>query len=385
MSTSATPTPPSSPRTGAHPAPIGSVRAHDYAWDRAPMIVYWELTLACQLVCRHCRAKAMRRALPGELSHDQALRVLDDITGFGTPLPHLILTGGDPLERPDLLDIMREAGERGIGVSVSPSVTPLLTFEAMRDLRDAGARAISLSLDGSDAAHHDAIRRVAGTFDETLKALDWARELGLPVQVNTLVSASTAGDLPAIHRLLTARGEGIARWTLFFLIQTGRGVMMSEVTPEESERILEWLVSLRATTPFQLSTTEALHYRRVLAQHMESRGAGAEQIAASPVARSFGVRDGNGIVFIDHVGGVTPSGFMPVTVGNVTEESLVDLYRHHPLMRDLRDPAHFHGKCGRCGYNQWCGGGRSRAWASSGDPLGEDPLCAWEPGGQLPA
>lgn len=365
--------------TSTPPAAIGSVRPHDFSWDRAPMIVYWELTLACGLVCRHCRAKAMKRALPGELSTEQALAFLDDVTGFGDPLPHVILTGGDPLEREDLFDIMAAAGERGIGVSVSPSVTPLLTRDSMRALRDAGSHALSLSLDGSSAARHDGVRRVAGTFDQTVAALDWAQELDIPVQVNTLVTADTAPDLPAIHRLLMQRGCGIARWTLFFLIRTGRGVMLSEVTPDQSERIMEWLCGLRATTPFQLSTTEAIHYRRVAVQDMEAHGMTREQVEHSRLARSFGVRDGNGIVFVSHVGDVTPSGFMPLTIGNITEESIVDLYRDHPLMRDLRDPSRFHGRCGVCEYNRMCGGARSRAWVATGDPLAEDPMCPYTP------
>lgn len=342
------------------------------------MMLYWELTLACGLVCRHCRAKAMKRALPGELSTEQAVSFLDDITGFGDPMPHVVLTGGDPLQRGDLYDIMAAAGERGIGVSVSPSVTPLLTRQSMHAMHEAGSHAISLSLDGSTAARHDGIRRVQGTFDQTMAAFDWAEEVGMPVQVNTLVSAETVDDLPEVYRLLTTKK--VARWTLFFLIQTGRGVMLSEITPERSEQVMEWLHSLRASTPFQLSTTEAIHYRRVLAQHMEAQGMDADQIVRSRAARAFGVRDGNGIVFISHVGDVTPSGFMPLTIGNIKESSIVDLYRDHPLMRDLRDPSTFHGKCGVCEYNQLCGGARSRAWAATGDALGEDPMCTYVPG-----
>ncbi|WP_312348841.1 TIGR04053 family radical SAM/SPASM domain-containing protein [Actinomyces sp.] len=367
------------PTTPDIPAAIGSVRPHDFAWDRAPMMLYWELTLACGLVCRHCRAKAMKRALPGELSTEQAVAFLDDITGFGDPLPHVVLTGGDPLQREDLYDIMAAAGERGIGVSVSPSVTPLLTRESMRAMHEAGSHAISLSLDGSTAALHDGIRRVAGTFDQTMAAFDWAEEVGMPVQVNTLVTADTAADLPAVYRLLTSKK--VARWTLFFLIQTGRGVMLREVTPDQSERIMVWLHGLRDSAPFQLSTTEAIHYRRVLAQDMESHGMSAAEIGHSRAARAFGVRDGNGIVFVSHVGDVTPSGFMPLTVGNIKEQSIVDLYRDHPLMRELRDPAGFHGKCGACEYNRWCGGARSRAWAATGDPLAEDPMCTYVPAG----
>ncbi len=360
------------------PAVIGSVRPHEWAYSRSPMILYWELTLACKLVCRHCRAKAMRRALPGELTTAQAVSVLDDITGFGAPMPHLVLTGGDPLERADLDEIMSAARARRIGVSLAPSVTPLLTKDRLRELRDAGMHAISLSLDGSCAEIHDGIRRVPGTFDQTMEAFAWCEELGIPVQVNTLVTADTAPDLINSYHLLETKK--ITRWTLFFLIHTGRGVMLNEVSPEQSEELLSSLWELNKTSSFPISTTEAIHYRRVAAEEMRSRGMSEAEMLASHAAHAWGIRDGNGIAFISHIGELTPSGFMPEVLGNVTQESIVDLYQSHPLMQALRDPSTFHGKCGVCEYNQWCGGARSRAYAASGDPLGEDPLCTYVPG-----
>lgn len=357
--------------------PIGSVRPVDWVYDRAPMTVYWEMTIACALACRHCRATAWNRPSPDQLTTEEGLRFLDQITGFGDPLPHLIMTGGDPLERPDLLELMMAARDRGIGVSLSPAVTPQLTREHLASFRDAGTKAISLSLDGSNAELHDGLRRVPGTFDLTMEALRNAGELGMPVQINTLVTAATAPDLPALYDLL--QSMPIQRWTLFFLIRTGRGKMLEEISSEEAEKILVWLDGLRGESPFQVSTTEALHFRRVTAQHMAARGMSREDIGGSPLARSFGVRDGNGIVFVSHTGDVTPSGFLPVTIGNVKNDDVVDLYRNAPLMRDLRTPSLFGGKCGRCEYNVWCGGGRSRAYSATGDPLAEDPLCSYEP------
>ena len=357
--------------------PIGSVRPVDWVYDRAPMTIYWEMTIACALACRHCRAKAWKRPAPGELTTEQGVQLLDEITRFGEPLPHMILSGGDPLRRADLMELLQEARERGLGVSLSPAVTPDLTRERLAGLRGAGTTAISLSLDGSNPELHDGLRRVAGTFDLTMRALDWAGELEIPVQVNTLVTNETMRDLPALYRLLATKH--VQRWTLFFLIQTGRGKMLREITAEQAEQVLVWLDGLRGTAPFNVSTTEALHFRRVTAQAMEARGMTREEIAASPVARAFGVRDGNGIVFISHTGDVTPSGFMPVTIGNVKEDSLVDLYRNHQLMRDLRTPSRFGGDCGVCEYNTWCGGARSRAYSATGDPLAADPLCSYQP------
>ncbi|WP_341729958.1 TIGR04053 family radical SAM/SPASM domain-containing protein [Brooklawnia sp.] len=358
-------------------APIGSVRPVNWVYDRAPMTVYWEMTIACALACRHCRATAWKRPAPDQLTTEQGVRLLDQIAGFGDPLPHLILTGGDPLRRDDLIELMHQARARRIGVSLSPAVTPDLTRGHLAQLQEAGAKAVSLSLDGSNPELHDGVRRVAGIFDLTMQALDWAGELDIPVQINTLVTAATAPDLPALYELL--KTKPMQRWTLFFLIHTGRGKMLEELTPLEAEQVLTWLNELRGVAPFQLSTTEALHFRRVTAQSMEARGMTREQIAVSPAARAFGVRDGNGIVFISHNGTVTPSGFLPMPLGNVKQDDLVELYRHHPLMDSLRTPSSFGGDCGVCEYNSWCGGARSRAYAATGDPLAADPLCTYRP------
>lgn len=361
----------------AHPHAIGAVRPVGWAYRRAPMIVYWELTNACGLACRHCRATAMPLPAPGELTTAEAIDLLDDMTGFGDPLPHVVFTGGDPLRRPDLDLLLAEARARGIGASLAPAVTPLLTIDRLAELKDAGVQAISLSLDGSSAEAHDGVRGVPGTFEATLEALEWANRLDLPVQINTLVTASTAPDLPAVYDLLTTRT--ILRWSLFFLISIGRGTQLTEVSAGEAERLIVWLNGLARDAPFQVKTTEAMQYRRIAARAARRRGLTDAEIEASPMARGFGIRDGNGIVFVSNTGDVTPSGFLPVAVGNVKRESLVALYRDHPTMRALREPNGFAGRCGRCEFNHWCGGSRARAYAWTGDLLESDPLCPYVP------
>lgn len=362
---------------------IGAVRPEGFVYSRAPMIVYWEVTTACGLACRHCRATAMPDPGPGQLTTDEGLRLLDQITGFGDPLPHVVLTGGDPLRRPDLDLLIAEAGTRGIGVSLAPAVTPLLTRDRLAQVRDAGVQAISLSLDGSDAAHHDGVRGVAGTFDATVRALDDAAELGIPVQVNTLVAEQTVEDLPAVFELL--KGHTLMRWSLFFLISVGRGAQLTELTPGEAERLMHWLDGLRGQAGFQVKTVEAMSHRRVVAQQMRRGGMTDEQIEASPFGRGFGIRDGNGIVFVAHDGTVHPSGFMPSDLGNVRETPLVEIYRNHPGLVALRDVSQYKGRCGRCEYARWCGGSRARALAWTGDPLESDPLCPYQPRGQRSA
>lgn len=364
-----------------HSVGIGSVKPNElWAYERAPMIIYWELTNACGLSCRHCRATAQPEAAPGELSTEQAIAVLDDIVGFATDgeaLPHLVMTGGDPLKRPDLAELVAAAQARGIGVSLAPAVTPLLTREKLFWMKEIGIQAISLSLDASNAEYHDGIRMVPGTFDATLVALDHAAEAGLAVQVNTLVTETTAPDLPAVYEVLSQ--HKLMQWSLFFLISIGRGSELVELSPGEAEKWLMWAAAINRESPFRVKTTEAMHYRRLVSAPLLRAGKSWAEIEAGPMSRGFGIRDGNGIVFISNLGDVCPSGFLPTVVGNVKDTSLVELYRNTELMRSLRDPEQFKGRCGVCEYRNWCGGSRARAFAWTGDPLESDPLCPYQP------
>ena len=337
-------------------------------FDRAPLRVYWELTRACDLACRHCRAAAVQRRHPEELTATESLRLLERLAAFGDPKPHVVLTGGDPLKRPDLWTLMVAARALGLGVSVAPSATPLLRGEEIRGFKQFGVEAISLSLDGATPERHDALRGVAGTFQRTLDAAHAARAADLPFQINTLVARETLGDLPAIY-LLACR-LGAARWSLFFLVPTGRGAVLEAVTPDAAEQVMQWLVdlSVQGGAPI-VTTTEAPHLRRVMLQR---RWAGARRHGA-------GIRDGNGIMFISHRGDVHPSGFLPLSAGNVRTGDVVTIYRDAPLFRRLRQPELFSGRCGRCEFHAYCGGSRARAYAATRDPFAEDPLCAYTP------
>jgi MoaA/NifB/PqqE/SkfB family radical SAM enzyme len=336
-----------------------------FVFERAPRRVYWETTRACALVCRHCRADAVTAAHPDQLTTAEGFRLLNDLARFGSPLPHVVFTGGDPLERTDLLDLIRHARGLGLGVSVAPSATARLDEAALGDLKAAGVQAISLSLDAATAARHAAIRGVPGCYARTLQAAVDARSIGLPLQVNTLVSTETIDDLALVHELVVSLGA--ARWSLFFLIAVGRGALLGQITPEQFGRVLDWLVGLSSNGTPVIATTEAPQLRRLLA---ERRAGGAVPGA--------GIRDGNGIMFVSHTGDVTPSGFLPVSVGNVRTDDVVTLYRGVPLFRRLRRPETFGGRCGACRYRDVCGGSRARAFAASGDPLAEDPLCPEE-------
>jgi len=354
-------------------AAVSHHKLRDYA--QTPLNVYWEMTQACALACRHCRAEAVATADPNELTFEEGQAFLRQILEFGDPLPQLILTGGDPLARPDLYELIDAARGLGVGVSITPAATPALTREVLERLQQHGVEGLGLSLDGSTVERHDSIRGVAGTFDRTMQAMRWAQELGMPLQVNTLVSAETVQDIPAIYELLKPLMP--ARWSLFFLISVGRGKVLEPLTPEQGERLMGWIHETSNVAPFTVATTEAPSYRRVALQRMRAEGLTGEEIKKSPAYRGFGVRDGNGIVFVSHTGDICPAGFLPMAAGNVRNDRLADVYRNSALFQELHDPARLHGRCGHCEYHALCGGSRARAYEAIGDPLGEDPFCLY--------
>jgi radical SAM protein len=347
-------------------------------FSRNPMLVYWEMTQACGLACKHCRAEAMPSPNPLELNTEQSKLFLHQLVDFGSPLPHLILTGGDPLSRKDIYELIDYANGLGLEVSITPSATPELTNDAITKLKMHGIQSLGLSLDGSCAAKHDAIRAVPGTFDRTIEAARHCGRLGLPIQVNTLVSEETADDLPAIYELLRTSFP-VMRWSLFFLISVGRGKALNEVSPEEGECIMRWVFDLSQHSPFAVKTTEAPSYRRIAIERMRTSGFAKAEMKETSVYKGFQIRDGHGIVFVSNLGEIYPSGFLPLHCGNVRTGSLVDVYRNSDVFRALHSPDQFHGKCGACEYSHICGGSRARAFAHTADVLGTDPFCPYEP------
>jgi len=347
----------------------------DYA--QAPLNIYWETTQACALACRHCRAEAVPEPHPMELTFEEGIEFLRQIPEFGDPLPQLILTGGDPLARADLFELIDEARELGIGVSITPAATPALTRNVLVQLKEHSVGGLGLSLDGSTAERHDSIRGVLGTFDRTVQAMQWAQELEMPLQVNTLVAAETAGDVPAIYELL--KPFRVARWSLFFLISIGRGKVLQPLAPEEGEKLMSWIYETSRDAAFVVATTEAPSYRRVALEGLRAQGLTGKQIKHSGATRGFGIRDGHGIVFVSNTGDICPAGFLPLVAGNVRKDRLAEIYRNGPLFRSLHDPTHFEGRCGFCEYSALCGGSRARAFEATGNPLASDPFCSYEP------
>jgi len=365
-------------------------------FDRSPFIVIWELTRACALACLHCRAEAIPRRDPQEITTAEGVRLIEAVARFGRPAPLLVFTGGDPLRRPDVFDLITAGTGQGIRVALTPSGTAAARREKVVRLKAAGLARLAVSLDGSTAEIHDAFRGVRGSFAWTRRILEYAREAQLPIQINTTVTRHNRADLP---RLAAGLGRlGIVLWSVFFLVPTGRGRPEDGVSAQEYEEILNDLYDLSHDVPFGIKTTEAPHYRRIVQERERGirwdgrRSAGSLGSSAGGERRrefgfrsdgigraAKGVNDGNGFVFIDHIGNIMPSGFLPVSAGNVRTDDLVEVYRHHPIFRELRDPERLRGKCGRCEFRALCGGSRARAYAMTGDYLGEEPCCLYEP------
>ncbi len=349
----------------------------DYALS--PHIVMWEITRACQLHCVHCRAEAQRHRHPGELNLQEAKSVIDQVSAFHDPL--LVITGGDPLEREDLWDLIDYASERGIRVSLAASVTPRLTRAAIWRMRRSGVKRLALSLDGATSKAHDRFRGVKGSFLDTVKALYSVADIGLPLQINTTVSSLNHKELDGIADIAELFGTEL--WSLFFLVPTGRATENLMTSPEENEEIMKWIYTQSLLRPFAVKTTEAPFYRRVLLQQKAS-GAHVSGQAGSfaPKDALRGVRpvnDGDGFVFISHTGDVYPSGFLPESAGNVQRTPLIDIYRESELFVRIRSKDELKGKCGRCEFRHVCGGSRARAFAVTGDYMQSDPACSYQP------
>lgn len=332
-----------------------------------PFILFWEVTRACALACRHCRAIAQPQAHPDELTHEEAMALVDKIADLAPPM--LVLTGGDPMMRRDIFDIITRATERGLRVALSPAATNRLVNADFAALRAAGVVSMSLSLDGATQESHDRFRGVPHTFERTLQAARAAMEAGIQLQVNTTLAKSTLGEMDSFIELMKNLKPDV--WSVFVLVPTGRATQEDLPSAEELEQTWQRLESLRSELPFAIKTTEGHHYRRVLMQAAKQGG--------QPPRHLIPTRDGKGVLFISHTGEVQPSGFLPLTAGNVRTDDLATLYRTHPIFVQLRDDNALGGKCGKCEYRKLCGGSRARAFGTCGDMMAAEPLCNYIP------
>jgi heme b synthase len=346
---------------------------------QAPRLVAWEVTRACDLACLHCRAVAQPHADPRQLSTDEAFRLVDTIATFRPPVI-LILTGGDPLKRPDIFTVAARASQAGLRVVMSPSGTHV-TPASVAELKRAGVQRISVSLDGSAPALHDSFRQVPGAFEQAIASLAYTREGGLPFQVNTTVTRHNRHDLADMLRL--AVDLGAATWDVFMLVPTGRGKVQMEITPEEYEETLQWVYGASQGAPIQVKMTCAPHYKRIQVQERRRQPAGTRP---APAAHGFsrGCMAGVGFCFVSHIGEVGGCGYLPLLAGNVRQAPLTEIYRESALFKSIRDAELLQGRCGICEYRLLCGGCRARALGATGNYLGEEPFCTYQPDPRAP-
>lgn len=373
-----------------HPHAMGhphGMKKIDY--DVNPFIVIWEVTRACQLKCVHCRADAQLTPDPRELTHEEGINLIDQIYEMDNPM--LVFSGGDCMMREDLFELADYAVKKGMRVSMTPSATPNVTKEKMQRAKEVGLSRWGLSLDAPTAEIHDKFRGVPGSFDLTIEKIKYLNELGMPLQINTVISRYNYDHLEQMSKLVEELGA--VMWYIFLLVPTGRGQMDACITPAEHEKVFRWLYQLSKTAPYDIKTTAAQHYRRVVLQekardHLIEKGDIRYEDSITTDFASMhdglkrapkGVNDGNGFVFVNHIGDVMPSGLLPIVGGNVRDTSLAEIYREAKVFKDLRQPANYKGKCGVCEFNKICGGSRSRTYAVTGDYMESEPFCVYIP------
>lgn len=388
-------------RAGARP--YAQYQAIDF--DRQPFTVAWEITRACALKCVHCRAEAIPRRNSLELTTEEGVRFIDELQEMGGPI--LVISGGDPMMRRDVYDFISYAAkEKGLRVALSPSATALVTRKALAKAKWSGLLRTHISLDGSNPEIHDRFRQSPGSFQRTMEILDDLSDLGMTIQIGTTVSRFNLHDLPAIMDVISK--YNVVMWSLFFLVPTGRGTAEDMISPEEHEQVFHWMYEMSKTAPFDLRSTAAMHYRRVVIQRRRlelaaearreadaRRGKTGEELLGergpaghlTGAGYSFqdglgqsamkGVNDGNGFAFVDHTGNVCPSGFLQLPAGNLRQQSFIEIYRNSPLFRQLRDYSLLKGKCGACDFRDVCGGSRARAFTVTGDYLESEPYCVY--------
>ena len=339
-------------------------------------MIAWELTRGCNLACIHCRASAERGPYPGELSTQECLRVMDEIASISKPV--IILTGGEPLLRPDIFDLARYGTDKGFRMVMATNGT-LMTEEAVQKMMASGIQRISVSLDGPSSETHDAFRKVKGAFESSLKGIELAKRGGLEFQINTTITQMNLHLIADILKL--AVDLGAVAHHIFLLVPTGRGKELQdqEISALDYEKTLNWFYEQRERVPLQLKATCAPHYYRILRQRAKKEGKKITPKEYGLDAMTRGCLGGISFCFLSHVGQVQPCGYLELDCGNVRKQSFKEIWENSPVFLNLRNTDGYKGKCGICEYRKVCGGCRARAYESLGDYLGEEPYCIYEP------
>ncbi len=349
-----------------------------------PIIVFYEVTRACMLSCKHCRANAQKKRHPLELNLEEIEKLAMDLSEFNNPKPMLIITGGDPLMREDIFDILDIFNKYKFNISISFSGTLLATNEKLDRISEK-VKNVAISIDGSNAEIHDTFRNVKGTFKKSVEILEYL-DGKVNLQVNTTVGKHNIYDLPEIFKLV--KNLNVKTWDLFFIVPTGRATSELTLNSDEIMQVMSWLYYVQTSMDFRIKVTEAPFYNRIKISGPLDKGklfefliehSGIDMIKKPlPITKdnnNMGVTDGRGTIFISHVGEIQPTGFLPIIAGNVRKDNIKNVYKNSKIFNDLKNPNMLKGKCGRCEFKNICGGSRARAYAVYGDYLQEDPAC----------
>jgi radical SAM protein with 4Fe4S-binding SPASM domain len=365
-----------------------------------PRLIFWETTAGCNLACIHCRRITVAdQLLPQDLNTQEAFNLIDQVAEFARPI--FVLSGGEPLFRPDIFDIARHAADAGLTVALATNGT-LIDADVARRIRESGIRRVSVSFDGADAATHD-IFRGSGAFEKAIVGMEHLRGAGVPYQINATVARHNVAQMP--ETLALAQGLGAQALHLFLLVPVGCGVEIAEdqqITPAEYEEVLNWMYDAEVAGGIELKATCAPHYFRVVRQrqaeerrqgivrerpssHHRQQHAGGHpgngQTRSAMNAMTKGCLAGTGVCFVSHRGEVFPCGYLPLEAGNIRNQPFRTIWEKSPLFASLRDPDLLGGKCGLCEFRKVCGGCRARAYGMTHEYLDEEPFCNYEPRG----
>ncbi len=339
-------------------------------------LIAWEVTRACNLACKHCRAEANPDPFPGELTTQEAKSLIDTFPQTGSPI--IIFTGGEPLLRHDVFELSAYAKSKGLRCVMATNGT-LVTPEIVRQMNDSGIERVSISIDGPEAQSHNLFRGLPGAFEASMQGIETLKQGGVEFQINTTVTRNNLNQFKEIFDL--AQSVGAVAWHIFLLVPTGRGDQIREevISAEEYEQVLNWFYDFRKTTSMQLKATCAPHYHRILRQRAKEEGVPVDFAHFGLDAVSRGCLGGIGFCFISHSGQVQPCGYLELDCGQVRDAPFPQIWAESPQFQKLRDPGSYSGKCGSCEYHKVCGGCRARALTMNGDYLAEEPLCTYQP------
>lgn len=339
-------------------------------------LIAWEVTRSCNLACKHCRAEAHMDPYPGEFSTEEAKALIDTFPDVGNPI--IIFTGGEPMMRADVYELMAYATSKGLRCVMSPNGT-LITPKAAHAIKQSGVQRCSISLDGHNAESHDSFRMVPGAFEASLRGIQYLKNEGVEFQINTTVTKNNLHDFKKIFTLCNELGA--VAWHIFLLVPMGRAAEIAEqaITAEEYEEVLHWFYDFRKTTSMHLKATCAPHYYRIMRQRAHEEGVPVNMDTFGMDAMTRGCLGGTGFCFISYEGQVQPCGYLTMDCGNVRETSFPEIWKKSKTFNQFRTQSEYKGKCGVCEYHKSCGGCRARAWSMDGDHMGEEPLCTYQP------